>query len=186
VYTTFFQTAHKLPRAQKPKHDHKSDNGILQQLSIFYAMGFALCAQGFFSICYHVCPTNHSLQFDSTMMYVICMLGIVKIYQVSRCAHSLETVAHVFPPQFRHPDANANAFSFFFFLGGIVLLEALALYSDSWWVYGIFLLCYVGTTLFIAIDCYFMGVGRLDHKIGKELAKDLFTNCRGGALGSVR
>ena len=45
-------------------------------------MGFALIFQGFFSICYHVCPTNLSLQFDTTMMYLICLLCYIKIYQV--------------------------------------------------------------------------------------------------------
>ncbi len=147
--------AHLLPESQKPKNDHRSPKGILQQLSVFYAMGFALAAQGFFSVCYHVCPTNHSLQFDSTMMYVMCMLGMVKIYQ------------------FRHPDANANAYSFFYFLGGIVLVEALALYSESWWIYGVFILFYVIMTIFIAVDCYYMGVARLDGNVGKALAKDI-------------
>ena len=130
---------------------------------------FALIAQGFFSICYHVCPTNHSLQFDSTMMYVMCMLGIVKIYQ------------------FRHPDANANAYSFFFFLGGIVLLEALTIYSHSWLIFGPFLLLYVAMTVFIAVDCYFIGIGRLDSRITKELAKDIvFNSWKGGADGEFR
>jgi hypothetical protein len=55
---------------------------VLQQLCIYYAMGMALICQGGFSICYHVCPTNHSLQFDTTIMYIMCILGIVKIYQV--------------------------------------------------------------------------------------------------------
>ena len=86
------------------------------------------------------------------------MLGIVKLYQ------------------FRHPDANANAYSFFYFLGGIVLLEALALYSTSWWVYGIFLLFYVFMTILIAMDCYFNGVGRLDRRIGEVLAKNIFSD----------
>jgi hypothetical protein len=48
-------------------------------------MGFGLIFQGFFSICYHVCPTNHSLQFDTTMMYLICVLCYIKIYQVRLC-----------------------------------------------------------------------------------------------------
>ncbi|TRY74898.1 hypothetical protein TCAL_00546 [Tigriopus californicus] len=156
----------KLPPGQNPKNDHKAGKGILQQLSIFYAMGFSLAAQGFFSICYHVCPTNHSLQFDSTMMYVMCMLGCVKIYQ------------------FRHPDANANAYSFFYFLGGIVLLEALTLYSYSWWVYSLFLVLYVAMTVFIAIDCYFIGVARLDTRITKVLIEDVFyTSWKGGPNG---
>ncbi len=56
--------------------------GIFQQLGIYYAMGLALVFQGGFSICYHVCPTNLTLQFDTTLMYLICILGLVKIYQV--------------------------------------------------------------------------------------------------------
>ena len=79
--------------------DHETGSGILQQLSIFYAMGYCLFAQGFFSVVYHVCPTNLSLQYDTTMMYVMCVLCYVKIYQN------------------RHPDASANAFSTMFILG---------------------------------------------------------------------
>ena len=102
-----------------PSHcfDYNVKTGILQQLSIFYAMGFSLMAQGFFSVCYHVCPTNLSLQFDTTMMYILCTLCFVKIYQ------------------FRHPDATANAYSIFMYLGALVLLEALTLYSSSWWIF---------------------------------------------------
>jgi hypothetical protein len=144
-----------LPSAQNNKNDHLSETGIMQQLSIFYAMGFALVFQGLFSVCYHVCPTNYSLQFDSTMMYVMCMLGSVKIYQ------------------FRHPDANANAYSFFYTLTLILILEALTLYSASWWVYGCFILMYIGGTIFIAIDCYYIGIGRLHHSIAFVLTKEV-------------
>ena len=145
----------RLPKKQHPKHDHQSETGILQQLSIFYAMGFALVFQGLFSVCYHVCPTNLSLQFDSTMMYVMLMLGSVKIYQ------------------FRHPDANANAYSFFYTLAAILIAEAFTLYTSSWWFYILFILFYIGMTIFIAVDCYYVGIGRLHHKIGWVLAKEL-------------
>ena len=50
------------------KTDHDNDKGVMQQLSIFYAMGFALALQAPLSCCYHICPTNLSLQFDTTMM----------------------------------------------------------------------------------------------------------------------
>lgn len=61
---------------------NQNENGVFQQLCIYYAMGLALICQGGFSICYHICPTNRSLQFDTTIMYIMCILGIVKIYQV--------------------------------------------------------------------------------------------------------
>ena len=38
-----------------PRNDHNVDTGLMQQMSIFYAMGFSLMAQGAFSVCYHVC-----------------------------------------------------------------------------------------------------------------------------------
>ena len=50
------------------KTDHDHDKGVMQQLSIFYAMGVALALQAPLSCCYHICPTNLSLQFDTTMM----------------------------------------------------------------------------------------------------------------------
>ena len=37
--------------------------GIPQHYGIFYAMGFALCMEGFMSGCYHVCPTVSNFQF---------------------------------------------------------------------------------------------------------------------------
>ena len=150
-----FTKTKQLPEDHHPSKDHNCDTGLLQQMSIFYAMGFSLMAQGFFSVCYHVCPTNLSLQFDTTMMYVICVLCYVKLYQ------------------FRHPDATANAYSTFGLLGLVVFLEALALYSSSWIVYGIFLGCYIATTIFIAFDCYYLGVGRTDFLVAVALAKDI-------------
>jgi len=170
----------QLPEDKHPRNDHESETGLLQQMSIFYAMGFCLMAQAFFSVCYHVCPTNMSLQFDTTMMYVICVLCYVKLYQ------------------FRHPDSTANAYSIFgflgkifmkyltlassqflfYFIGIVVLIEAVALYSASWWVYGIFLIMYVCMTIFVAFDCYYLGIGRTDYIVARELAKDIIAKWR--------
>ena len=134
----------KISEEKHPRNDHNVDTGLMQQMSIFYAMGFSLMAQGAFSVCYHVCPTNLSLQFDTTMMYVICILCYVKLYQ------------------FRHPDATANAYSTIGLLGGVVFIEALALYSSSWIVYGLFLACYISMTIFIAFDAYYLGIGKFE------------------------
>ena len=60
----------------------KEVKGIPQKFGIFYALGFALIFQGFLSSCYHACPTNENFQYDSTFMYVIAALLILKIYQL--------------------------------------------------------------------------------------------------------
>ena len=50
IFEWFFFAEEKHPR-----NDHNVDTGLMQQMSIFYAMGFSLMAQGAFSVCYHVC-----------------------------------------------------------------------------------------------------------------------------------
>ena len=127
--------------------------GIPQQLGIFYAMGLALMSQSLFSVCYHTCPTNLSLQFDTTMMYVICILCYVKIYQ------------------FRHPDTTANAFSIFALLGVLILIEAVVLNVNSWLAFSSFLAFYLSMIIFISFDTYYNGIGRIDSTIAKLLIK---------------
>ena len=38
--------------------------------------------QGVMSGSYHVCPTNITFQFDTTFMYLMCILMFLKLYQV--------------------------------------------------------------------------------------------------------
>ena len=56
--------------------------GVMQQVGIFYALGFALACQGLFSTCYHICPSNTTLQFDTTIMHLIVVLSLIKLFQV--------------------------------------------------------------------------------------------------------
>ena len=59
-----------------------------------------------------------------------------------------------------------------------MLIEAVALYSSSWIVYGIFLVLYLSMTVFIAFDCYYLGIGRTDYIVAIELAKDILAKWR--------
>jgi hypothetical protein len=45
-------------------------------------------------------------------------------------------------------------------------------------VFGLFLVFYVTMTVFIAFDCYYIGIGRLDRKVAWVLAKDIVSNWR--------
>ena len=58
----------------------------------------------------------------------------------------------------------------------VIFLEALALYSTNWIVYGIFLSVYVGLTIFIAFDAYYIGIGRMDYILAWNLTKDILVN----------
>ena len=121
-------------------------------------MGCALMAQTLFSVCYHTCPTNQTLQFDTTMMYVICILCYVKIYQ------------------FRHPDTTANAFSIFAILGVLIFFEAVILHLNTWYAYVSFLAFYVSMSIFVSFDVYYNGIGRIDSTIAVLLIKGISFN----------
>ena len=68
--------------------------GVLPLFGIDYALGFVLFSQGLFSLCYHVCPSNINLQFDTTPMCIICILGVAKLYQVnlSKMEHNQRSI----------------------------------------------------------------------------------------------
>ena len=58
-----------LPSEQnRPRVDHRSSVGLVQQYSLFYTLGICMVLQGIFSLIFHICPSNTSLQFDTTMM----------------------------------------------------------------------------------------------------------------------
>ena len=60
--------AHFLPEENRTDTDHLGKIGLPQQHSIFYTLGICMVLQGIFSAVFHTCPSNISLQFDTTMM----------------------------------------------------------------------------------------------------------------------
>jgi len=132
-----------LPEKNSVALDHRGDWGLAQQHSIFYTMGFSMIMQGIFSCVFHVCPSNISLQFDTTMMYVMLILVFVKLYQ------------------FRHPDISAKSFPVMYTLAGALVLEACSLYilpvGGKVVCYVTFCLFYLSVLLKTAFDVYYYG-----------------------------
>jgi len=96
---------------EQPSWQHgKKKRGLPQQYGLYYAMGLATIAQGLLSATFHICPSNLSLQFDTTMMYLIMTLAMVKIYQ------------------FRHPDTTVNAFYCLYLLALALIFEAISVH----------------------------------------------------------
>ncbi|XP_056636312.1 SID1 transmembrane family member 1-like isoform X2 [Diorhabda sublineata] len=77
----------------------RKDKGIPVHYGLFHAMGVALIIEGLLSSCYHICPSQSNYQFDTSFMYVMAVLCMVKLYQN------------------RHPDINATAYTTFSVLG---------------------------------------------------------------------
>jgi len=144
-----FYKSRDLPSENQPDVDHKSNTGIVQQYSLFYTLGICLIMQGVFSIIFHVCPSNVSLQFDTTMMYLMMTLVFIKTYQ------------------FRHPDTTANAYNAMYSFFVLLFLEALSLYitrRESKIVF--FAFCgfiYLGCIIYLSIDNYFYGAIQISY-----------------------
>lgn len=70
-------------------------------------MGTALMMEGLLSACYHVCPNYTNFQFDTSFMYMIAGLCMLKLYQK------------------RHPDINASAYSAYACLAIVIFFSVL-------------------------------------------------------------
>uniref|UniRef100_A0A671S0N2 SID1 transmembrane family member 2 n=1 Tax=Sinocyclocheilus anshuiensis TaxID=1608454 RepID=A0A671S0N2_9TELE len=81
--------------------------GIPKHFGLYYAMGTALMMEGLLSACYHVCPNYTNFQFDTSFMYMIAGLCMLKLYQK------------------RHPDINASAYSAYACLAAVIFFSVL-------------------------------------------------------------
>jgi len=138
--------------------DRSSEQGLPQQYSVFYAMGFAMIFQGVLSCIFHVCPSNLSLQFDTTMMYLIMTLVFVKIYQ------------------FRHPDTTINAYLCMFTLCLALIFEALSIYVVQNTItkaifISVFSIIYFGIIMYLGVNFYFNRSIKKSWHLRKNLEK---------------
>ena len=135
--------AHLLPADNRTDSDHLNKFGLPQQHSIFYTLGICMVLQGIFSAVFHTCPSNISLQFDTTVMYIMLILTFIKIYQ------------------FRHPDISFNAYNCMYGFVIILIFEAISIYLnrfvDKMIFYGVFAVLYTSSITFLLIDTYYYG-----------------------------
>ncbi|XP_022917661.2 SID1 transmembrane family member 1-like [Onthophagus taurus] len=113
--------------------------GIPRHYGLFYAMGIALILEGLLSACYHICPNQSNYQFDTSFMYVMAVLVMIKLYQN------------------RHPRINASAYATFTILGAAVFLAMLGILTNSTAIMIIFVISYLFLCIFLSFKIYFMG-----------------------------
>ncbi|XP_074040401.1 sid-1-related C isoform X2 [Leptinotarsa decemlineata] len=113
--------------------------GIPQHYGLFYAMGVALVMEGILSGSYHVCPSQLNFQFDTSFMYVMAVLCMVKLYQN------------------RHPDINANAYATFGVLAIAVLLGMIGILEATTVFWAFFVILYLVMCVYLSIKIYYMG-----------------------------
>ncbi|CAF1443497.1 unnamed protein product [Rotaria magnacalcarata] len=115
------------------------DFGIPQHFGLFYAMGIGLFMEGVMSACYHICPSKQNFQFDTSFMFIIAVLNIIKIYQT------------------RHPDINPHSAGSFSFLAAIIFITVIGVYYDEQWFWIAYATIHILTCLAFTGKIYYMG-----------------------------
>nr|KAF6439008.1 SID1 transmembrane family member 2 [Molossus molossus] len=135
--------------------------GIPKHFGLFYAMGTALMMEGLLSACYHVCPNYTNFQFDTSFMYMIAGLCMLKLYQK------------------RHPDINASAYSAYACLAVVIFFSVLGVVfgkgNTVFWI--VFSVIHIIATLLLSIQLYYMGRWKLDSGICRRILHVLYTDC---------
>ncbi|XP_060226446.1 SID1 transmembrane family member 1 isoform X2 [Meriones unguiculatus] len=148
-------------RALQAKDIFAMEYGIPKHFGLFYAMGIALMTEGVLSACYHVCPNYSNFQFDTSFMYMIAGLCMLKLYQT------------------RHPDINASAYSAYASFAVVITLTVLGVVfgKNDVWFWVIFSAIHVLASLALSTQIYYMGRFKIDLGIFRRAAMVLYTDC---------
>uniref|UniRef100_A0A671T339 SID1 transmembrane family member 2-like n=1 Tax=Sinocyclocheilus anshuiensis TaxID=1608454 RepID=A0A671T339_9TELE len=132
-------------RALERNENTALECGIPKHFGLYYAMGTALMMEGLLSACYHVCPNYTNFQFDTSFMYMIAGLCMLKLYQK------------------RHPDINASAYSAYACLAAVIFFSVLGVVfgkgNTAFWI--VFSVIHILATLLLSTQLYYMGRWRL-------------------------
>ncbi|XP_057358694.1 SID1 transmembrane family member 1 isoform X5 [Manis pentadactyla] len=153
-------------RALEAKDIFAMEYGIPKHFGLFYAMGIALIMEGVLSACYHVCPNYSNFQFDTSFMYMIAGLCMLKLYQT------------------RHPDINASAYAAYASFAVVITLTVLGVVfgKNDVWFWLIFSAVHVLASLALSTQIYYMGrfkidVSDTDLGIFRRATAVLYTDC---------
>ncbi|XP_075765832.1 SID1 transmembrane family member 2 isoform X2 [Pelodiscus sinensis] len=135
--------------------------GIPKHFGLFYAMGTALMMEGLLSACYHVCPNYTNFQFDTSFMYMIAGLCMLKLYQK------------------RHPDINASAYSAYACLAIVIFFSVVGVVFGKghmvFWI--VFSVIHIIATLLLSTQLYYMGRWKFDTGMLRRIVHVLYTDC---------
>nr|XP_045004020.1 SID1 transmembrane family member 1 isoform X1 [Jaculus jaculus] len=153
-------------RSLEAKDIFAMEYGIPKHVGLFYAMGIALMMEGVLSACYHVCPNYSNFQFDTSFMYVIAGLCMLKLYQT------------------RHPDINASAYSAYASFAVVTMLTVLGVVfgKNDVWFWIIFSVIHILASLALSTQIYYMGrfkidVSDTDLGLFRRAAMVVYTDC---------
>nr|XP_015197233.1 PREDICTED: SID1 transmembrane family member 1 isoform X1 [Lepisosteus oculatus] len=157
-------------RALESRDVYALEYGIPKHFGLFYAMAIALMMEGVLSSCYHVCPNYSNFQFDTSFMYMLAGLCMLKLYQT------------------RHPDVNASAYFAYATFAMVIFLAVLGVIfgKNAEWFWILFSIIHVSASLALSTQIYYMGRFKIDvsnadigtfRRIGMVLYNDCIQQC---------
>ncbi|XP_038201158.1 LOW QUALITY PROTEIN: SID1 transmembrane family member 1 [Arvicola amphibius] len=149
-------------KALEAKDIFAMEYGIPKHFGLFYAMGIALMMEGVLSACYHVCPNYSNFQFDTSFMYMIAGLCMLKLYQA------------------RHPDINASAYSAYASFAAVITLTVLGVVfgkKNDFWFGPFFSVVHISASLALSMQIYYMGRFKIDLRIFRRAVMVFYTDC---------
>ncbi|XP_046281119.1 SID1 transmembrane family member 1 isoform X1 [Marmota monax] len=148
-------------RALEAKDIFAMEYGIPKHFGLFYAMGIALMMEGVLSACYHVCPNYSNFQFDTSFMYMIAGLCMLKLYQT------------------RHPDINASAYSAYASFAVVIMITVLGVVfgKNDVWFWVILSAIHILASLALSTQIYYMGRFKIDLGIFRRAVMVIYTDC---------
>ncbi|CAH0761707.1 unnamed protein product [Diatraea saccharalis] len=126
---------------------NEQETGIPQHRGLLYSLGLALAMEGLLSACYHLCPNKMNFQFDSSFMYVIAVLCMVKLYQS------------------RHADVNASAHATFMLLAAVMAIGLFGIMYPSVYFWALFTVLHLATCFVLTLKIYYLGQFRIDRYV---------------------
>ncbi|MBN3304198.1 SIDT1 protein, partial [Amia calva] len=135
--------------------------GIPKHFGLFYAMAVALMMEGVLSACYHVCPNYSNFQFDTSFMYMLAGLCMLKLYQT------------------RHPDVNTSAYFAYATFAVVIFLAVLGVIfgKNATWFWILFSVIHVLASLALSTQIYYMGRFKIDMNIFRRIGMVLYNDC---------
>ncbi|XP_070548989.1 SID1 transmembrane family member 1-like [Ptychodera flava] len=132
-----------ITRREERKHkerckENRQELGLPRYFGIFYAIGIALFMEGIHSACYHICPTHGNFQFDTSYMYIMVGLSMLKLYQA------------------RHPDITSTAHLTYICLALVIFVTVIGVVFGTVWFWVVFTILHVLVTFGLTTQIYYV------------------------------
>ncbi|XP_052738995.1 SID1 transmembrane family member 1 isoform X2 [Bicyclus anynana] len=129
------------------RNANNQELGIPEHRGVLYSMGLALVMEGLLSGCYHLCPNKMNFQFDSSFMYVIAVLCMIKLYQS------------------RHADVNASAHTTFMLIAFVMAIGCLGMIYPEEWFWSIFTILHLVVCFILTLKIYYVDRVKIEPSI---------------------